>query len=149
MEHAELRISDHRVIRTSGGRFTAAQALSDHELSRAWLEHELAQPFDGKTVVLTHHAPHPLSVHPRYLSMDSLATNAAFVSDLTPLLEKADLWCHGHVHDSFDYQVGRCRVVANPLGYARTRNEVARVGDLEFENAGFKWACVIDIPAPD
>ena len=121
MEHAELRISDHRVIRTAGGRFTAAQALSDHELSRAWLEHELAQPFDGKTVVLTHHAPHPLSVHPRYLSMDSLATNAAFVSDLTPLLEKADLWCHGHVHDSFDYQVGRCRVVANPLGYARTQ----------------------------
>ena len=149
MEHAELRISDHRVIRTAGGRFTAAQALSDHEISRAWLEHELAQPFDGKTVVLTHHAPHPLSVHPRYLSMDALATNAAFASDLTSLLEQADLWCHGHVHDSFDYQVGRCRVVANPLGYARTRHEVARVGDLEFENAGFEWACIIDITVPD
>lgn len=147
MEHAELRISDHRVIRTENGRFTAAQALCDHEVSRAWLERELGQPFDGKTVVLTHHGPHPLSVHPRYLSMDALATNAAFVSDLTPLLQQADLWFHGHVHDSFDYQVGRCRVVANPLGYAKNRNVVARVGDIEFENAGFKWACLIDIEA--
>ena len=147
MEHAELRINDHRVIRTADGRFTAAHALRDHELSRGWLERELAKPFDGKTIVLTHHAPHPLSVHPRYLSMDALATNAAFASDLTPLLQQADLWCHGHVHDSFDYRVGRCRVVANPRGYARTRHEVTRVSDLEFENPLFKWACVIDIEA--
>jgi predicted phosphodiesterase len=147
MEHAELRINDHRVIRTADGRFTAAHALGDHELSRGWLERELAKPFDGKTIVLTHHAPHPLSVHPRYLSMDALATNAAFVSDLTPLLQQADLWFHGHVHDSFDYQVGRCRVVANPRGYARNRHEVARVSHLEFENPGFKWACLIDIEA--
>jgi len=24
---------------------------------------------------------------------------------------------HGHVHDSFDYQIAGCRVVANPAGY--------------------------------
>lgn len=145
MEHAQMRMQDHRAIRTKEGRFTPAHALGDHALSRAWLERELAKPFDGKTVVLTHHAPHPLSVHPRYQAVDALATNAAYVSDLEPLLRKADVWCHGHVHDSFDYQVAGCRVVANPRGYARNRHSAVDVSDLQFENAAFQWACVIGI----
>ncbi len=145
MAHAEMRMQDHRVIRTKEGRFTPAHALRDHELSRVWLERELAKPFNGKTVVLSHHAPHPLSVHPRYLAADALATNAAYVSDLEPLLHKADVWCHGHVHDSFDYHVAGCRIVANPRGYARNRNSAIDVRDLRFENAAFQWACVIDI----
>ncbi len=147
MEHAESHIWDHRAIGTESGLFTAEQALKDHEVSRAWLEQELAKPFDGRRVVLSHHGPHPLSVHPRFLAPDSLATNAAFVSDLTPLLQKADLWCHGHVHDSFDYRVGGCRVVANPRGYAMNRRDAVEVADLQFENAEFKRACVIDIEA--
>lgn len=145
MAHAEMRIRDHSVITTREGHFTAAHALSDHKLSRAWLEQELAKPFNGKTIVLTHHAPHPLSVHPRYQTVDSLATNAAYVSDLEPLLYKADVWCHGHVHDSFDYHVGACRVVANPRGYARNRNSAVNVSDLQFENAAFQWACIIGV----
>jgi len=147
MKHAETRLRDHSAISTQQGRFTAAHALGDHEISRAWLERELAAPFQGKTIVITHHAPHPLSVHRRFLSPHTLATNAAFASDLTPLLQQADVWCHGHVHDSFDYRVGRCRVVANPLGYANSRHEAAKVADLEFENSQFRWACVIDVEA--
>ena len=145
MEHAEMRMQDHRVIMTKQGRFTAVHALRDHELSRFWLERELTKPFDGKTVVLTHHAPHPLSVHPRFQAVDALATNAAYVSDLEPLLRKADVWLHGHVHDSFDYHVAGCRVVANPRGYARNRSSAVAVSALQFENAAFQWACVIDI----
>ena len=26
------------------------------------------------------------------------------------------LWVHGHMHDSFDYQVGDTRVICNPSG---------------------------------
>ena len=29
------------------------------------------------------------------------------------------LWIHGHVHSRWDYMIGNCRVVANPLGYPR------------------------------
>ncbi|WP_310564232.1 metallophosphoesterase [Hydrogenophaga sp.] len=144
MENAELRISDHRQIRSdAGGYFTAADALREHEKSRAWLTSELARPFDGKTVVVTHHAPHPLSVHPRY-SGDP--TNAAFVSDLTDLIQQGpSLWLHGHVHDSFDYSVGCCRVVANPRGYPRNASSCSRVKDLMFENPGFQCALVLDV----
>ena len=27
------------------------------------------------------------------------------------------LWIHGHIHESFDYDVGNCRVLCNPRGY--------------------------------
>ena len=142
MEKAELSINDHNRIVCQEGRFTAAKALAEHELSRAWLDRELNRPSDGKTVVITHHGVHPLSVHPRYAGNP---VNAAFVSNLTELLPKADLWLHGHVHDSFDYKVGGCRVVANPLGYARNVRSAAKAGELDFENKGFQWACVIEV----
>lgn len=142
MENAQLRLNDHRLIRTRNGElFSPEHALQDHERSRAWLATELSRPYEGTTVVVTHHGPHPLSVHPRYAGD---ITNAAFVSDLTELLQKADFWLHGHVHDSFDYRLGRCRVVANPRGYALNRTSTPTVKGLKFENPNFDYACVID-----
>jgi hypothetical protein len=34
-------------------------------------------------------------------------------------LPGAQLWLHGHLHAPSDYVHHGCRVVANPLGYAR------------------------------
>lgn len=143
MKNAEQRIADHGQIRgEGGGYFTAADALSEHEKSRAWLASELARPFDGKTVVVTHHGPHPLSVHPRYVGDP---TNAAFVSDLSELLQGPDLWLHGHVHDSFDYVVNGCRVVANPRGYPCNASSCEVERDLVFENQSYCCALVLEV----
>ena len=60
-------------------------------------------------------------------------------------VEQADLWLHGHVHDSFDYRVGRCRVICNPRGYALNRKEVAAVAELQFENQAFVGGLVIEL----
>jgi Icc-related predicted phosphoesterase len=141
--YAERRLSDHRAIRSAeGAAFSASDALREHSASVAWLSRELAKPFAGRTVVITHHAPHIRSVHPRY-SGDPLST--AFVSHLPALTAQADLWLHGHVHDSFDFVDGRCRVVANPLGYPLNRNSALNAHDLVFENPEFRHAFVIDI----
>ncbi|HYD62834.1 MAG TPA: metallophosphoesterase [Noviherbaspirillum sp.] len=143
MREAERCLNDHRLITTRGGAlFTAIDAERVHLESRQWLEHKLAEPFAGRTVVVTHHAPHPLSIHPRYAG-DLL--NAAFVSDLTPLVEQADLWIHGHVHDSFDYRIGKTRIVANPRGYARNRHVAASPADLDWENPCFAPRLVVDL----
>jgi predicted phosphodiesterase len=143
MDEAELRMRDHHVIRVSGGgHFLPIHALYEHEKSRAWLQVELSKQFDGKTVVITHHGPHPNSVHPRYAG-DPL--NAAFVSDLTPLVEHADFWIHGHVHDFFDYTVGKCRVIANPRGYARNRFYAEVPEQIVWENPAFDPALVIEV----
>lgn len=84
----------------------------------AWLESQLAQPHPGPTVVITHHAPSLQSVHPRFAGS---ILNGCFVSDLQHLMEgqRAQLWVHGHTHDSFDYTVNGTRVVCNPRGYAK------------------------------
>lgn len=139
IERCERAVADHNHIQVDHEFFSGQHALAIHEEARAWLETELDKPFDGKTVVITHHGPHPLSVHPRWLHPRTLPLNAAFVSDLTPLLGKADLWLHGHVHDSFDYTVGGCRVVANPRGYP------GRKDHRLCENELFQPACVLEI----
>lgn len=101
----------------------------------AWLQRALDEPFDGPTVVISHHAPSPRSVHPRFAGSP---VNACFVSQAEHLLgaERVALWVHGHTHDSFDYEVGGTRVVCNPRGYVR---------DGVVENAGFDPAFVVAI----
>lgn len=115
---ANAGLNDHRIIRLQphpfGRIFRAEDALALHLASRAWLQEELARPFDGKTVVVTHHAPHAGSVAAQY--QDDLLS-AAFASDLTALMGPAALWVHGHMHSSCDYEVEGTRVVANPRGY--------------------------------
>lgn len=78
--------------------------------------------FLGKTVragdiVVTHHLPHPDSVHPRYKGS---ALNRFFLHDVSGAVELngATLWVHGHTHTSCDYKAGATRVVCNPFGYA-------------------------------
>jgi Icc-related predicted phosphoesterase len=143
MQAAGQTLSDHRAIRMGEeGPFLPEHALAEHRKSVAWLQEQLDQPFAGKTVVVSHHGPHPLSVHPRY---EGDIVNAAFVSDLTPIVERADLWVHGHVHDSFDYRVGKCRVVVNPRGYARNRRDAKVPADVRWENPGFGPQLVVEV----
>jgi predicted phosphodiesterase len=143
MALAGRMLHDHRVIRTGeGGRFRPEHALAEHEISLSWLRNELAKPFDGRTVVVTHHGVAPPSVHSRYVNDP---VSAAFVSDLGPVLELADVWIHGHVHDSFDYRVGESRVIANPRGYATNRLTAGAPVDLEWENPAFDPAMVVEL----
>jgi predicted phosphodiesterase len=143
MALAGRMLHDHRVIRIGeGGRFRPEHALAEHEKALGWLQGQLAVPFGGRTVVVTHHGVAPPSVHPRYADDPG---NAAFVSDLRPLLGLADVWIHGHVHDSFDYRVGHARVIANPRGYALNRLGAGAPVELEWENPAFDPALVIEL----
>ena len=141
MKEAARLMGDYQHIQTGDGRLQPHHTLAEHVLSRAYLESELAKPFKGKTVVCTHHGPHALSVHRRFAGSP---INAAFVSDLTPLLFKASAWLHGHVHSSHDYAVGGCRVVTNPAGYVRNSLDAESPTDLVFENPDFDPTLVID-----
>lgn len=107
-----------------GGQAMMADALRDVALdSQAWLREALATPFAGKTVAVTHFAPSLRSADPRY---GVTPGTAGFCNALDELFEYAELWIHGHLHCPTDYTVEgqsgakpwRCRVLANPLGYA-------------------------------
>jgi len=94
-------------------------ALARHREELAFIAERLSEPFDGETVVVTHHAPHPGSIHPRYAHEDFALMNASFASDLEPFIleHRPDMWVHGHIHDSVRYRVGDTEIIANPRGY--------------------------------
>jgi len=117
MQTARQGMTYFSIVENNSRRFTPEEAIRLHTASRDWLATMLAEPFDGVTVVVTHHAPSSQSVHPRY-AHDLLTP--AFASNLENLMEgdRAVLWVHGHMHESFDYEVYGTRVVCNPRGYA-------------------------------
>jgi hypothetical protein len=99
-----------------GQALLAEQVREQALVCQAWLREALATPFEGETVVITHFAPSLQSADPRY----GLAPGTAgFCNALDALLPQARLWLHGHLHCPSDYVKNGCRVVANPLGYAR------------------------------
>jgi hypothetical protein len=66
----------------SPSRFTPQDAAALFDVHSRWLEARLATRFDGPTVVITHHAPSPKSIHPRFADSP---LNACFVaSSRTP-----------------------------------------------------------------
>jgi Calcineurin-like phosphoesterase len=105
-----------------GAPFLALEVRDEGLRCQAWLQAALSEPFDGKTVVITHFAPSLQSRDPHYGLQPG---TAGFCNALDDLFTQADLWLHGHLHCQLDYRAGRCRVVANPLGYAR-KNEQLR-----------------------
>lgn len=135
MAHAETTMTDYAVIyglrkgrviepgissRRQGDRITPRTTLLLHEEGRQFLEEQLAiaKDVDGNawksTVVVSHHAPCARSILNRTAQSPD---DAAYASNLEPLIQHANLWVHGHTHVVSDYLVGATRVVANPRGY--------------------------------
>ena len=87
-----------------------------------------------KVVIVGHHAPLKLSVHSKY--QHELVLNGAFHSDLSELIldnPQIKLWTHGHTHDPFDYMLGTTRIVCNPRGYPRERENIFSLKFLEID----------------
>lgn len=111
-------MADHRLIRGTDGRAVRPEELRRHHArSRRFLA-ALRTPWDGPTVVVTHHLPSIRSVSTPWLS-DPVATGFASRLDRLVALGPA-LWVHGHTHDTSAWRDdGGTLCVCNPAGYAR------------------------------
>lgn len=144
-------MSDSKVIRTGPNdtlphdrKFLAADTWMDHRRAKEyiWKEVDKHKAAGNKTVVVTHHAVTPMSIHEQYKG-DSL--NMFFSSDMTlDIMEhNPTLMIHGHVHNAFDYYVDstqeicQTRVVCNPRGYINY--------EVDPELRGFNINLVIDV----
>lgn len=119
---AQKSVQDYRHIYEREGKLVTPDFFEAmHSRSRQFISSALGVPFDGPTVVVTHHAPHPESIFHWYRND---AHNAAYASDLTGIIFKGSpaLWVHGHTHHSFDYRVFQTRIICNPLGTAGASN---------------------------
>lgn len=117
-----LRLNDFRTIRFKEHSFDQADFTQLHRRSVLWLEDALDEPFDGKTVVITHHAPLGLSWRERPNELKKMA----YCNNLEELITKHQIaaWFHGHIHIPNDYVFAGTRILSNPRGY-HGRKEVA------------------------
>jgi len=120
MRTAEKGMNDFHIIKhKDGSRFTPEQSINIFNESKRFLFNKiaLAKRNGSKVIVITHHAPSPLSISPRFKG-DIL--NGAFMSDLSNKIEVngPDYWLHGHMHTSCEYTIGDTIIMNNPFGYA-------------------------------
>jgi len=117
-EHADIGryLNDFRLARVGDKKFTVADMKTMYRSQKSKIKALLETPFDGKTVVATHHMPSYQLCHPRFGG----AINGGFASHSDDLMggEHAPaVWIHGHTHDTIDRILHGCRVVCNPSGY--------------------------------
>jgi predicted phosphodiesterase len=137
MHEAESLMTDYKRIRLARKgyrKLRAADTAQLHAVHKSWIKKKLAEPFAGRTVVITHMAPSIRSVPEQYRTDLS---SASYASQMDDLVSQADLWVHGHMHETLDYRIGKCRVVCNPCGY------INRSGSPE--NTQFDPAFVVEL----
>lgn len=134
MSTAWYSINDYWSIFGSGGKLIdPIDTRNLFKKATAWLDEELSKPFDGKTVVVTHFAPHKNCIDQKHAGA---ALTPFFVSDLSLLIKKhkINVWCYGHTHSSLRFidEESACFITSNQLGYPRERSGI--VFDTGFEN---------------
>lgn len=116
-------MNDYYLIKRGNDRFTITDAQIEHDYFLSWLFHEkMLKNQPDKKVIVTHHAPSLKSLDARYDDPGNpyRILNDAYVCELEEQFIKGnDLWIHGHVHTSFDYEHHGCRIVCNPHGYGK------------------------------
>jgi broad specificity phosphatase PhoE len=136
-------MNDFSQIRVQPGKqFDTETWLELHWKDRKAILAELSKPFDGPTLVMTHHMPVRAMIHPlRELgATERWMTNAGFASDMTWQLKDYDIdcWVCGHSHDNRTATVEGLHkpfpIISNARGYPK-------------EGAKFKPSMVIETPS--
>jgi Predicted phosphohydrolases len=112
-------LNDFRKIRFHDDEFNQNHFSELHQESRRWLEKQLAQPYAGRTVVVTHHAPTEWS----WIETPNALKKMAYCNDLKWLFHEYEIaaWFHGHVHNLGDYRIADARILSNTRGYLGRR----------------------------
>lgn len=99
------------------GLLTPKATVAIHHDHRRWLDERLAEGFDGRTVIVTHHGPHPEVLGP----VDPVTP--AFGSDLRDLIRhhRPMEWVFGHTHRRIARTVGATRIRNVGIGYPGER----------------------------
>ncbi|OAI15379.1 metallophosphoesterase [Methylomonas koyamae] len=108
-------LNDFRKISFGDCPFQPEHFAALHLDARVWLEQRLAEPYTGKTVVVTHHAPTEWS----WIDSPNVIKKIAYCNDLKPLFHEYEIaaWFHGHVHNLGDYRIADARILSNTRGY--------------------------------
>ena len=108
--HVEYGDASGSYSRPDTASLTPETTVVRHHISVEHLVTSMEASAGKKCVVITHHAPSPLSVPDE---------DPGYCTDLSDIILKYQplIWCHGHVHRSSRYRIGDTEVICNPLGY--------------------------------
>ena len=111
-EASSKALNDYYVI----DGFNVSEENKTHKRDVEFLQRELAKPYDGKTIVMTHHLPLWECIDAPFVGSP---INDCFASDQSSIIRESeiDVWVHGHSHTFQDFTFHGTRVVRNPLGY--------------------------------
>ena len=113
-------------------RFTPEYVYGEFKLNYDFLDNKLNIEGYRKKFVITHHSPTFASIAEKFKTAGDI--NYAYASELPELMERADYWVHGHIHQVIDTEVYGCRLICNPYGYAS-----------EGEQTGFDARLVVEV----
>lgn len=124
-------ISDFRIIDDGDSKFSIEkmQTLYNNYIEGLY-EANLNLKDDQKLVVISHFAPSKKSVSPGY---ENSSLNPYFCNDLDELIKGLNIshFIHGHVHSNHDYMIGNTRILCNPRGYPREKDEMFVIKEFE------------------
>ena len=109
---------DFRRIESHNGHITVDEMAELSRQAQSYIGQKLQDSTTHKRVVVTHYAPLLKSRSTRY----GFKNVGYWCNELPHLMGRADLWIHGHVHDSSDYIEQNTRVVCNPRGHCKVFN---------------------------
>lgn len=113
---AKQNLHDYKSIRHGSRMFSPLDSDRLHKEAVKYIDSTLSKPFNGKTVVVTHHCPTLKFIEPRF---QSSPVNFCFNSDLDWLFDKhdVDLAVFGHTHQCVDFEMYGTRYISNQRGY--------------------------------
>lgn len=113
MRIARAVVNDYRATWLGKRAVTPDDILAIHRDHLQWLTEAIAVPFEGRTIVVTHHGPSPSVAGP----IDEITP--AFVSNLDRWIvaHNPHAWLCGHTHRQLSGRVHMTRIVNTSLGY--------------------------------
>ena len=114
MDRAAMTMPDYgRIRRRNGDLITPGDTAALHRDHLDWLTREIARPWHGQTIVVTHHAPSAAVAGP------ISGISPAFTSDIDGWIEahRPDYWFFGHTHRPLSVRIRGAPIVNVSLGY--------------------------------
>ena len=143
--------------------FNPLLEIEENKKATEFLIKELEKPFDGTTIVVTHHLPFKEVwmklfnikedlLNKNFINQENIFLEAArgklqpsmdllmlnlYSNNLLPLLKSKkapNYWLHGHLHIAVDEIIGKTRVMSSPVGYYKQSSEL-RLKEIALENS--------------
>lgn len=117
--HIWKGLNDFRLISNGSSKLSVDDYNLLHQDALDFLSQELHIPFEGRTIVTTHHVPTLFHYPEKYLH-DKL--NEAFAVELEELIfeTQPDYWIFGHHHYNQDpFALGKTTFLTNQVGYVQ------------------------------